>query len=66
MQVKIFTGFGKQGIDKMEKEINAWIRQPMHRYEIVNTQVAMCTVADNGTAERFQCMGVTIWYRDMI
>jgi hypothetical protein len=66
MQVKVFTGIGKQGIDLMEKEINLWFRQPMHKYEIVNTQTAMCTVADDSNGDRIQCMGVMIWYKDKI
>jgi hypothetical protein len=64
MQVKVFTGHDKDGIEKMEKEINLWFRDPLHKYEVLNTQTAMCTVADNGGGEQTQCMAITIWYDD--
>jgi len=58
MQVKIFTGYGDEGIKNMEKEINVWI----HKHEVFNTQTTMCTLADCTDDERYLYMAVTIWH----
>ena len=64
MQVKIFMGSGKDGVTKVEKEINAWLMKHEHEVQVVNTQTALCTVADNGSGEHFQCLAITIWYTE--
>jgi hypothetical protein len=62
-QVKIFMGFGKDGVNNLEKEINAWLASGGPVREIVSTQTAVCQVADNPAGERDQCLVVTVWYR---
>jgi hypothetical protein len=64
MKVKIFTGHGKDGIEAMENEINIWFRNPTHKYEVLNTQTAMCTGANDIDGEQTHCMAITIWYDD--
>jgi hypothetical protein len=62
-QVKIFMDSGRHGVAKVEHDINAWLREPGPEREIVNTQTALCQVAESATGERFQCLVVTIWFR---
>ena len=61
MKVKIFTGFGKDGIEKVENEINGWMALPGIG-EVKDSQTALCQVADSADSERYQCIVVTVWY----
>ncbi len=61
MKVKIFTGFGKDGIEKVESEINSWMALPGVE-EVKDSQTALCQVADSAGGERYQCIVVTVWY----
>jgi hypothetical protein len=61
-QVKIFSGFGKAGIERLEKQVNEWLLE--HEIaQIVNSQSALCQVAESASGEGYQCMTITIWYR---
>ena len=60
--MKIFTATRKDGIEKMEQQINDWLGK-QYAAEIESTQTALCQVADSPAAERVPCMAVTILYR---
>lgn len=64
-QVKIFMGFGKDGVNKVEEDINTWLSQNQFA-EILNTQTALCQVAETPTGERYQCLVVTVWHKGQI
>ena len=61
MKVKIFTGSGKSGIERVEREINGWMALPGIGV-VKDSQTALCQVADSADGERYQCIVVTIWY----
>ncbi len=61
MKVKIFTGFGKDGIEKVESEINGWMELPGIG-EVKDSQTALCQVSDSAGGESYQCIVVTVWY----
>ncbi len=58
MKVKIFTGFGETGIERIESEINTWLALPRIG-EVIDSQTALCQVA---LGERYNCVVVTVWY----
>ncbi len=61
MKVKIFTGYGTGGIEKVEREINEWMAPPRIG-EVKDSQTALCQVADSADGESYQCIAVTVWY----
>lgn len=61
MRVKIFTGYGQGGIEKVENEINGFMAMPGVA-EVKDSQTALCQVADSADGERFQCLAITVWY----
>ena len=65
MQVKVFQGFGKQGIDALETEINVWLEQ-LSRVKVVHTDISAAGgigSADEG--ERYQTLIACVWYEPM-
>ncbi len=61
MKVKIFTGSGKSGIERVEREINGWMELPGIG-EVKDSQTALCQVSDSAGGESYQCIVVTVWY----
>ena len=61
MKVKIFTGSGHNGTDKVECEINDWLARPGSG-DVRDSQTALCQIADSADGERFQFIVVTVWY----
>jgi hypothetical protein len=64
MKVKIFTAMGFDDIAKTETQINKWIGGMPSKWRVVNTQTAMCQVAESANGERFQCVVISVWYQD--
>ncbi len=61
MKVKIFQAFGKEEIDRLEGEINAWIEAQSARTTWVETQSSVAGVGEGG-GEMYQTLVVCIWY----
>ena len=64
MKVKIFSGSGKNGLERVESEINGWLALPGIR-EVKNSQTALCQVAESADGERYQYIVVTVWYESV-
>lgn len=58
-QVKIFSAFGRDGIIRMEDEINDFLDQ---RIQIISVSPQMCSIGDWGS-EIYQAMTVTVLYQ---
>ena len=61
MKVKIFTGIGQAGIEKVEREINGWMALPGVG-EVKNSQTALCQITESGDDRGYQSIAVTVWY----
>ncbi|MGX5710507.1 hypothetical protein [Brucella lupini] len=59
-QVKIFQAFGRDGISRMESEINDFLDE---RIQIISVSPQVCSIGDWG-GEIYQAMTVTVLYQD--
>ncbi len=64
MNVKIFQGFGADGINKLEREINNWLDNHTEPIEVVDTDISATDVTDSTQGER-QTLIVCIWYEKL-
>lgn len=64
MNVKIFQGFGEDGIHKLEREINNWLETHTEPIEVVDTDISATDVTDSTQGER-QTLIVCIWYEKL-
>jgi len=58
--VKIFHAFGKDGITRMEGEVNDFLCQ---QAGIISVSPQMCSIGDWGS-EIYQAMTITVLYQD--
>lgn len=61
-QVKIFQAFGRDGIIRMEDEINDFLDQQI---QIISVSPQVCSIGDWG-GEIYQAMTVTVLYQDIV
>lgn len=60
MKLKIFQESGARGVEKLEEEINAWLKR--QDVEIRRTETALCGLGESG--EVYQGIVISVWYDD--
>jgi hypothetical protein len=63
-QLKLFSANGSENFSKLEKEVNDWLSAKGDSIQPVNSQTAMCAVANNAGDEQSQAVVVALWYLD--
>mgnify|MGYP000261111900 CR=1 FL=1 len=60
-QIAILHGSGSAGLDRLEDQVNIWLRDSPEA-EVISITPTMCTVGP--LEDQYQCMAITIVYED--
>jgi hypothetical protein len=63
-QLKLFSANGADNFSKLEREVNDWLTKEAAHIEPVNSQTAVCAMADGPGAKPYQSVVIALWYLD--
>jgi len=63
-QLRLFSANGSENFAKLEKDVNDWLTAKGNSIQPVNSQTAMCAIANAGEHKQSQAVIVALWYLD--
>jgi hypothetical protein len=63
-QLKLFSTKGSENFSKLEKEVNDWLAAKGDSIQRVNSQTAICAIANGGGHKESQAVVIALWYLD--
>ena len=61
-QLKVFSATGVENFPKLEQQVDDWLAAKGDSIRPVNSQTAICAIADGGDGKQSQAVIISLWY----